>query len=66
MNFEELRQKTLEELREIGKDLGIKSVTKYRKSELIEGILNFQEKKTLDMVKDEEEEGLPEDVQEDI
>lgn len=66
MNFEELRQKTLEELREIGKDLGIKSVTKYRKSELIEGILNFQEKKTLDMAKNVEEEGLPEDVPEDI
>jgi transcription termination factor Rho len=54
MNFEELKQKTLDELREIGKELGIKSVTKYRKSELIEGILNYQENKTLDIVKDED------------
>ncbi len=66
MNFEELKQKTLDELREIGKGLGIKSVTKYRKSELIEGILNYQENKTLEIVKDEdeEEEGLPEDIPE--
>lgn len=67
MNFEELKQKTLDELREIGKELGIKSVTKYRKSELIEGILNFQETKTLTIPKDdeeEEEEGLPEDIPE--
>lgn len=66
MNFEELKQKTLEELREIGKDLGIKSVTKYRKSELIEGILNFEETKSLSIPKDDadDEEGLPEDIPE--
>ncbi|EYE89807.1 transcription termination factor Rho [Fervidicella metallireducens AeB] len=44
MNFEELKTKTLEELREIGKNFGIKSVTKYRKSELVEEILKIQEK----------------------
>lgn len=43
MNFEELKIKTLEELREIGKSLMIKSVSKYRKSELIEEILRTQE-----------------------
>ncbi len=45
MRFEELKLKTLEELREIGKEAGIKSVTRYRKSELIEEILNIDEKK---------------------
>lgn len=64
MNFEELKLKTLDELREAGKDLGIKSVTKYRKSELIEAILNLQENKPL--IGLEEEEGLPEDIPEDI
>ena len=43
MNFLELKGKTLEELRDIGKNMGIKSVTKYRKSELIEAILNIEE-----------------------
>ncbi|KRQ87759.1 hypothetical protein ABG79_00564 [Caloramator mitchellensis] len=43
MEFEELKTKSLEELRDIGKDLGIKSVTKFRKSELIEEILKIQE-----------------------
>lgn len=45
MRFEELKLKTLEELREIGKEAGIKSVTRYRKSELIEEIINIDEKK---------------------
>ena len=36
MNFEELKHKTLEELREYAKTIGLKAVTKYRKSELIE------------------------------
>jgi transcription termination factor Rho len=45
MNFEELKSKTLEELREIGRDLEIKSITKYRKSEIIEEILKLQEEK---------------------
>ncbi|TDT62368.1 transcription termination factor Rho [Fonticella tunisiensis] len=43
MNFEELKSKTLEELREIGRGMGIKSITKYRKSELIEEILKVEE-----------------------
>lgn len=45
MEFSELKLKTLEELREMGKELGIKSVTKFRKSELIEEILRFNEEK---------------------
>lgn len=45
MNFEMLKEKTLEELRHIGKDMGIKAVSKYRKSELIEQILNYDNKK---------------------
>jgi transcription termination factor Rho len=45
MNFDELKPKTLDELREIGKEAGIKSVSKYRKSELIEEILKMQELK---------------------
>lgn len=44
MNFLELKGKTLEELRDIGKNMGIKSVTKYRKSELIEVILDIEER----------------------
>ncbi|CCJ34731.1 Transcription termination factor Rho [Caloramator australicus RC3] len=43
MDFEELKGKTLDELRELGKELGIKSVTRLRKSELIEEILKLQE-----------------------
>lgn len=43
MDFEELKGKTLDELRELGKELGIKSVTRFRKSELIEEILKLQE-----------------------
>jgi transcription termination factor Rho len=45
MNFEELKVKTLEELREIGRALDMKSITKYRKSEIIEEILKMQEEK---------------------
>lgn len=62
MRFEELKLKTLEELREIGKEAGIKSVTRYRKSELIEEILNIDEKKKEEIkeidedLKEEEEE----------
>ncbi|MEF9953347.1 MAG: transcription termination factor Rho [Clostridium sp.] len=40
MNFESLKEKTLDELRQLGKEMGIKAVSKYRKSELIEQILN--------------------------
>lgn len=45
MNFEELKTKTLEELRDIAKDYDIKSVSKFRKSELIEEILKLEGKK---------------------
>lgn len=45
MNFEELKNRSLDELREIGKEAGIKSITKYRKSELIESILRIEEEK---------------------
>ncbi|GIW48680.1 MAG: hypothetical protein KatS3mg079_156 [Caloramator sp.] len=46
MNFEELKGKTLEELRQIAKDYDIKSVSKFRKSELIEEILRLEEEKS--------------------
>lgn len=39
MSLEDLRKKKLDELRQIGKKLGIKSITKYKKDELIERIL---------------------------
>lgn len=45
MNFEELKLKTLDELRELGREMGLSSVTKYRKSELIEEILNTDDHK---------------------
>lgn len=45
MDFEDLKHKTLEELREIAKQYNIKSLTKYRKSELIEEILKLDEEK---------------------
>lgn len=68
MRFEELKLKTLEELREIGKEAGIKSVTRYRKSELIEEILNIDEKKKEetkeideDLKEEEEEEEVVEE-----
>ncbi|KMT22806.1 transcription termination factor Rho [Clostridium cylindrosporum] len=57
MNFESLKEKTLDELRHIGKDMGIKAVSKYRKSELIEQILNFDNKK------EEKEEEVPEVIE---
>lgn len=65
MNFEELKLKTLEELREIAKDYDIKSVSKFRKSELIEEILKLEEEKSS---KKSEEIVLPEidDVKLDI
>lgn len=47
MNFEELKRKTLEELREYAKSCGLKAVTKYRKSELIEKILAIEENVTV-------------------
>lgn len=47
MNFEELKRKTLEELREYAKSCGLKAVTKYRKSELIEKILAIEENGTV-------------------
>lgn len=54
MNFEELKRKTLEELREYAKSCGLKAVTKYRKSELIEKILAIEENGTVP----EPEEGI--------
>jgi transcription termination factor Rho len=45
MNFDELKSKTLEELRELGKEMEIKSITKFRKSELIEEMLKLDEEK---------------------
>ncbi|MCX7951592.1 MAG: transcription termination factor Rho [Clostridiales bacterium] len=57
MNFEELKLKTLEELREIAKDYDIKSVSKFRKSELIEELLKLEEERNN---KKDEEVVLPE------
>ena len=59
MNFEELKEKTLEELRRIGKEMGIKAVSKYRKSELIEQVLNFNHEEEKDK---EDIPGVIEDV----
>ena len=50
---QELDSKTLMELREIGKGLGLKSVTTLRKSELIEKI-RMQNEKTTETVKEEQ------------
>jgi len=44
LNPDDLQQKKLEELRQIAKNLGIKSVTKYKKSELIDLILQNSDK----------------------
>lgn len=65
MLFEELKQKTLEELREFAKSRGIKAVTKYRKSELIEKILNIDEKGELNTKEEEELEEI-EEIEESI
>jgi transcription termination factor Rho len=65
MNFDELKVKTLEELRELGKENGIKSVTKYRKSELIEELLNIEEKRK-NMENQEPEIQIPEVMDEPI
>ena len=43
LNLNDLSKNTIAQLREFGKELGIKSVTRYRKSELIDKI---QEKLT--------------------
>lgn len=59
MNFEELKEKTLEELRCMGKDMGIRAVSKYRKSELIEKILNFESK-------NETNEEIPEVIEKEV
>lgn len=51
MNFEELKTKTLQELREIAKNEGIKNIARFRKSELIEELL--KEKKEPEKQEDE-------------
>ena len=40
MTREQLLEKSLESLREIAKAQGVKSITKYRKAELVEIIMN--------------------------
>ncbi len=46
MDNESLKKTKLSELREIGKDLGIKYIQKYKKAELIAMIIELSEKKT--------------------
>ncbi|MCD6436307.1 MAG: transcription termination factor Rho [Clostridiales bacterium] len=58
MDFEFLNRKTIIQLRELAKDLGIKSVTKYKKEELVEIITassKKQEKKQPEAPKGQEE-----------
>ena len=45
MKFDELKVLSLQELRKLAKELDIKSITKYRKGELIEEILKKDEEK---------------------
>ena len=50
MTREQLLEKSLESLREIAKAQGVKSITKYRKAELVEIIMNssvYSEKESL-------------------
>ena len=48
MGQEDFEKKTLIELQQIGKEIGLKSITKFRKNELIEQIQSYkeQQKKT--------------------
>ena len=48
MGQEDFEKKTLIELQQIGKEIGLKSITKFRKNELIEQIQCYkeQQKKT--------------------
>lgn len=69
MNFDELKKKTLEELRTIAKEKGLKSISKYRKSELIEAILNYEETgkiKTIENDDETEPEAAPETVEQPV
>lgn len=61
MNFEELKLKTLEEIRELAKEMGIKSISKYRKSELIEEMIKLDEEK-----ENQKEEEIKIDIKEEI
>lgn len=61
MNFEELKLKTLDEIRELAKEMGVKSISKYRKSELIEEIMRLDEEK-----KNKPEEEVKIDIKEEI
>jgi transcription termination factor Rho len=53
LNYEDLKGKTIVQLREIAKEKGIKSPTKYKKDELINKILNIEENEKI--VDDKEE-----------
>ncbi len=43
MGQEDFEKKTLIELQQIGKEIGLKSITKFRKNELIEQIQCYKE-----------------------
>lgn len=61
MKFEELKSMTLQELRELAKNMGYKNITKYRKSELIEELL--KERTEIESEKEDIIE-IPEDTEE--
>ena len=45
MGQEDFEKKTLIELQQIGKEIGLKSITKFRKNELTEQIQSYKEKR---------------------
>ncbi|MBN2260177.1 MAG: transcription termination factor Rho [Clostridiales bacterium] len=56
MNLEFLNGKTIIQLRELAKDLGVKSVTKYKKEELVEMLLESSKDKVEDQVEEKKSE----------
>ena len=55
INLEELNDMTLVQLKELAKELDIKSISKYKKNELIDLIKNYKDKDTIDNKKDTED-----------
>ena len=61
INLEELNDMTLVQLKELAKELDIKSISKYKKNELIDLIKNYKDKDTIDNKKDTEAQKPKED-----